>query len=161
MLAFPSATSSCVAPVAHKFVSPRPGLNLNSLTFLKSQPTLPVRDVTPWSHPLSGIFIVTSLNDTSAPHEHEHLRSCLHLTNPCAKQKVLSLTKPKGKICKMKSLSHYITNVVKLKTFHNLKCKTYSHEKFNTSKGVIRNKELTQDEIKTALEKQGSQTIKG
>ena len=33
----------------------------------------------------------------------------LHLTNPCAKWKVLSLTKPKGKICKTKSLSNYIT----------------------------------------------------
>ena len=29
----------------------------------------------------------------------------LHLTNPCAKRKVLNLTKPKGK----KSLGHYIT----------------------------------------------------
>ena len=33
----------------------------------------------------------------------------LHLTNPCAKWKVLSLTKPKGKIYKTKSLDHYIT----------------------------------------------------
>ena len=33
----------------------------------------------------------------------------LHLTNPCAKRKVLSLTKPKGKIYKMKSFGHYIT----------------------------------------------------
>ena len=32
----------------------------------------------------------------------------LHLTNPCAKRKVLSLTKPKGKIYKTKSLGHYI-----------------------------------------------------
>ena len=33
----------------------------------------------------------------------------LHLTNPCAKRKVLSLTNPKGKIHKTKSLCHYIT----------------------------------------------------
>ena len=33
----------------------------------------------------------------------------LHLTNPCTKRKVLILTKPKGKIYKMKSLCHYIT----------------------------------------------------
>ena len=33
----------------------------------------------------------------------------LHLTNPCTKWKVLSLTKPNGKIYKMKSFSHYIT----------------------------------------------------
>ena len=36
----------------------------------------------------------------------------LHLTNPCAKRKVLSLTKPKGKICKTKSLGNYITHVL-------------------------------------------------
>ena len=35
----------------------------------------------------------------------------LHLTNPCAKRKVLSLTKPKGKIHKTKSLGNYITPV--------------------------------------------------
>ena len=104
-------------PVAHKFVWPRPALNLdslvrrqehNSLLFLKSQNpqlTLPVRDVTniPWSQFLSGIFILTSLNDTSS------LRAwtpalMLHLTNPCAKRKVLSLTKPRSKIYKTKSL---------------------------------------------------------
>ena len=33
----------------------------------------------------------------------------LHLINPCAKRKVLSLTKPKGKIYKTKSLHNYIT----------------------------------------------------
>ena len=33
----------------------------------------------------------------------------LPLTNPCAKRKVLILTKPKGKIYKTKSLSNYIT----------------------------------------------------
>ena len=41
----------------------------------------------PWSYPLPGIFIVTSLNDTSAPRAREHRRSCLHLTNPCTEQK--------------------------------------------------------------------------
>ena len=34
----------------------------------------------------------------------------LHLTNPCAKWKVLSLIKPKGKIYKTKSLCNYITS---------------------------------------------------
>ena len=33
----------------------------------------------------------------------------LHLINPCAKQKVLSLTKPKGNIYKTKPLGNYIT----------------------------------------------------
>ena len=36
----------------------------------------------------------------------------LYLTNPCAKRKVLSLTKPKGKICKTKFPGHYITSRV-------------------------------------------------
>ena len=36
----------------------------------------------------------------------------LHQTNPCAKQKVLSLTKPKGKIYKTKSFGHYITEIL-------------------------------------------------
>ena len=50
------------------------------------QPALPVHDVihTPWSH----FLILTSVNDASSPRAHEHLRSCLHLTNPC--------TEPKG-----------------------------------------------------------------
>ena len=37
----------------------------------------------------------------------------LHLTNPCAKRKILSLTKPKGKIYETKSLGHYITQTNK------------------------------------------------
>ena len=36
----------------------------------------------------------------------------LHLTNPCAKWKVLCLTKPKCKINKTKSLGNYITYIV-------------------------------------------------
>ena len=45
--------------------------------FLKSQPTLPVRDVThiPWSQFLSRIFILKSLNDTSSLHARKHLCS--------------------------------------------------------------------------------------
>ena len=93
------------APVEHKVVWPRPALKvnlllprqeLNTLTFSKSQnpqPTLP--SMTSFTPP--------------GPIPYEHLRSCLHLTNPCAKRKVLSLTKPKGKIYKTKSLGKYIT----------------------------------------------------
>ena len=70
-------------------------------------PTLIVHDIihTTWSLFLSGIFILTSLNDAWTP------VLMLHLTNPCTKQKVLSQTKPKGKIYKTKSLGHYITTV--------------------------------------------------
>ena len=90
-----------------------------SLTNFFSNPqnpsrTLPVHDVIhiPWLHFLSWVSIVTSLNDTSSPCVREHVRSCLHLTNPCAKRKVLSLTKLKGKIYKTKSLGHYNTQPV-------------------------------------------------
>ena len=38
----------------------------------------------------------------------------LHLTNPCTKRKVLSLTKLKGKKYKTKSICHYITNKPKV-----------------------------------------------
>ena len=62
-----------------------------------------------WSYFLPGIFILTYVNDTSSPRQHLH--SSLHLTNSCAKRKVLSLTKPKGRIYKTKSLGHYITQL--------------------------------------------------
>ena len=38
----------------------------------------------------------------------------LHLTNPCTKRKVLSLTKPKGKIYKTKYHRNYITPVLRM-----------------------------------------------
>ena len=118
-ICFPPPTSRA-APAARPRRAPKVNLllrtlELDSLTFFQipqNPPrTLPMHDVIhiPQSHFLSGVSIVTSLNDTSAPHAHEHLRSCLHLTNPCAKRKVLSLTKPNGKIYKTKSLGHYIT----------------------------------------------------
>ena len=70
--------------------------------------TLPAHDVIHIHFP-SGNFILTSVNYTSSPRVRQHLLSSLHLTNPCAKRKVLSLTKPKGRIYKTKSLGHYIT----------------------------------------------------
>ena len=85
---------SRAAPVAHIFVSPRPGLNLNSLTFLKPPQILRTsfRCMTSFISPghtfLSGTLILTSVNDTSSPHARQHLRSSLHITNPC--------TEPKG-----------------------------------------------------------------
>ena len=41
----------------------------------------------------------------------------LHLTNPCAERKVLSLTKPKGKIYKTKSLRNNITRGIRQMQF--------------------------------------------
>ena len=54
-------------------------------------------------------------------------------------------------------------NILKIKTFHTTKCRAYSHEKLNTSKGVIRSRELalaTEYEIVSALGKQGVTNIK-
>ncbi len=89
-------------------------LKLNSLTFLKS-PKSSAHASGAWRHshllvsfPILG-FILISMKDAYSPHVREHLRSCLLLTNPCTKRKVLSLTKPKGKIYKTKSPGHYIT----------------------------------------------------
>lgn len=47
--------------------------------------------------------------------------------------------------------------ILEMKTFHNLKYKACPHERLNTSKGVIRNIELslvTPEEINAALEMQ-------
>ena len=47
-------------------------------------------------------------------------------------------------------------NLLKMEKFHNLKCHAYPHAKLNTSKGIVRSKELslaTLEEIETALKK--------
>ena len=107
---------SRVAPVAHKFVWPRPGLHLNSLIFLKS-PKSSAHASGAWrhSHPWVTFSYLGFYFDIR---EWRVLPACawtpalmLHLTNPCAKRKVLSLIKPKGKIYKTKSLGHYITKI--------------------------------------------------
>ena len=54
-------------------------------------------------------------------------------------------------------------NIFKKKTFYTTKYRAYPHEKFNTSKGVIRSRELalaTEDEIASALGKQGVTNIR-
>ena len=54
-------------------------------------------------------------------------------------------------------------NILKIKTFHTTKCRAYPHVKLNTSKGFIRSRELalaTEDEIASALGKQGATNIK-
>ena len=54
-------------------------LKLNSLTFLKSPKSSALPGMTSFAslvHFLSGIFILTSLNDTLSPCVHEHLHSC-------------------------------------------------------------------------------------
>ena len=49
-------------------------------------------------------------------------------------------------------------NQLKMKEFHNLKCRAYSQAKSNTSNGVVRSKEQSQatlEEIKMTFKKQG------
>ena len=61
------------------------------------------RQSRPRFHFQSGIFIVTSLIVTSTPLVNTCTQLTHALTNPCTKWKVLSLTKPKGKIYKTKN----------------------------------------------------------
>ena len=68
-----------------------------------------------WHHP--NTLVPISIRDFYFDISEWHILSAcawtpalmLNLTNPCAKRKVLSLTKPKGKIYKTKSLGNYIT----------------------------------------------------
>ena len=69
-----------------------PEAELNSTNWLFSNPPKSsTHDSSAWrhSHPqvLSGIFILTSVNDASSSHTCQHLCSSLHLTNPCAEPK--------------------------------------------------------------------------
>ena len=65
----------------------------------------------PRSHFISGVLIMTS-DCHIRPARVNTGAQCVHLTNPCTKRKVLSLTKPKGKIYKSESLRNNITIVV-------------------------------------------------
>ncbi len=54
-------------------------------------------------------------------------------------------------------------NILKIKTFRTTKCRAYPHEKLNTSKGVIRNRELAltiKEEMLAVQGKQGVTNIK-
>ena len=80
--------------------------------FLKSSKSSALPGMTSFTSPvhfLSGFFSVTCLIVTSPRKRVNTCAQCVHLTNPCTKRKVLSRTKPKGKIYKTKSLRNYIT----------------------------------------------------
>ena len=87
------------------------------LTFFKS-PKSSAHASGAWRHSHPAVtffylgFLLWHIWMTRPLRAREHLRSCLQLTNLCAKRKVLSLTKPKGKIYKTKFLDHYITSVL-------------------------------------------------
>ena len=118
MLAFPSAP-----PPQHVWHVPQGHCELAKVTLLlriarlnltdffqNPQRALPVHDAIHISRLNLG-FLFWHLWMTYPSHARTPALM-LHLTNPCTKQKVLSLTKPKGKIYKMKSLGHYITFTV-------------------------------------------------
>ena len=55
-------------------------------------------------------------------------------------------------------MEKHAKNILQLDKFHNIKCKAYTHARFNISKGIIRSRELslaTPEEIEIALQKQG------
>ena len=115
MLTFPSAPTTTTCGIRHKASTnsesqPSSSEAKTQLTFLKSQPTLPVRDVTHHLVPTSIWDFYFDISEWHILPAHAWTPALmLHLTNPCAKRKVLSLTKLKGKIYKTKSLGHYIT----------------------------------------------------
>ena len=107
MLASSSGPLSRAAPMVRKFVSPqwapkveppRSASSFFSLNFLpipKIFRALPVRDVTRTSSP-EGYYDISEWHVRSVSTHTLPSASKLHLTNPCAEPKVLSLTKPKG-----------------------------------------------------------------
>ena len=117
---------SCAAPVAHIFVWPlrapkvdpsrsESSFQLHKLTFSKfPKSSACASDAWRHSHPLVNIsiwdFLFWHLWTTSPPRVRVNTcaQVCTKLTHELS-LKVLSLTKPKGKIYKTKSLGYYIT----------------------------------------------------
>ena len=87
--------------------SSEPGTQLSLFKIPPNPPrALPVHDVI---H-IPKEFLFWHLGMTHPPRARAWTPALmLPLTNPCVKRKVLSLTKPKGKIYKTKSLGHYFT----------------------------------------------------
>ena len=98
---FSICPSSHAAPVARKFVWPLRALKVDPSRlvsssqlnyFFKIPQILRARfrcmtSFTSTGQSFSGIFILTSVNDTSSPRAHQHLCSSLHLINPWAEPK--------------------------------------------------------------------------
>ena len=102
-----SQPNQCTAPVAHKVIWPlkvnlffRGGNSTNCFSQISAHAS------GAWCHP--NTLVPIPIWDFYFDIAEWHILSArawtpvltLHLTNPCAKQKVLSLTKPKGKIYK-------------------------------------------------------------
>ena len=122
MLTFPSAhPPSRAAPATRPRRAPKVNLFFggknSTLTFLKT-PKYSAHASSAWRHshlqvpfPIWG-FYFDICEWHILPARAWRPALMLHLTNPCAKRKVFSLTKPKGKIYKTKSLGHYITHMM-------------------------------------------------
>ena len=79
----------------------------------------------PRSHFLSGNFYFNICEWHIRPARAWTPALMLHLTNPCTKQKVLILTKPKSKIYKTRCLRNYITHriMAKIRAYAGMRCK--------------------------------------
>ena len=95
---------------------------------------------------------------------------CLAKFSPFLIEKVMSTGAPPKLLWKQgmgTCLSRWTAGdrqkTLKIKTFHSTKCRAYLHEKLNTSKGVIRSRELalaTEEVIASALGKQEATNIR-
>ena len=140
-----------VAPAARPRRAPKVNrlprtLKLNLLTFLKS-PKSSAHASGAWRHSHPSVIIpfwdfYFDICEWHIIPAHAWTPALmLHLTNPCAKRKVVSLTKPKGKIYKTKSLGHYITSEKGVQSLiiimlciitcnYESECDTYTWEKY-------------------------------
>ena len=155
-----SQTNQRAAPVVHKVIWPRPApkvnlllprQELNSLTLLKS-PKSSAHASSAWRH--SRLLVSFPIWDFYFNISEWHIFSTrawtpalmLHLTTPCAKQKVLSLTKPKGKIYITKSLGNYITIWFHIQHTNNKFylhiVKTNLHDLLRNTKNLIKHHQI-------------------
>ena len=90
---------------------------------------------------------------------------CLAKFLPFLTEKVLSMRTTPKNVKKIKSRnllvnvdnSRSVESILKMKIFHTTKCRAYPHEKLNTSKEVIRSRDLAvaTEEMSAARGKQG------
>ena len=115
MLTFPSAQTTCAPATRPRWASESQPSSSDGKTQLTDFSQISVHASGAWHHSHPAVTFSIWSFYCNIPEWHVcSVRTwtpalMLHLTNPCAKWKVLSLSKPKGKIYKTKSLGHYIT----------------------------------------------------
>ena len=119
MLTFPSDSTTCSTPAANywsglgelrkssTFVQPRISTNYFFFKFQNPQLSRAWSHLRPRFHFLS-VFLWHLWLLYPPPARVNTCAQCGHLTNTCTKWKIPSLTKPKGKMYKTKSLRNYI-----------------------------------------------------